>query len=58
MAKLNRMSQLEAALNYAEEELIRADFNYSSGDITFRMYLMHRKRVEDIEEEISKMNKQ
>lgn len=52
MVKLSRMSELELAQEYANDALEQADKNYAAGDISFRTYLNHRDKVEEIEAEI------
>lgn len=52
---MTRLDELEVALNHAEAEELRAGKLMSSGDITYRMYIIFQQRVEDIEGEIDKL---
>ncbi len=52
---MDRLMELEQALLLAESALDRAEASHATGDMTFRMYLQHRDRVEDIEDRISKL---
>ncbi len=55
MAELS-IDELEVALNYTQAEEVRAGKLLSSGDITFRMYLEFKSRVEDIQAEIDRLS--